>query len=272
MLIYDEAKCIGCGFCVEACPCFCIGQEAKGKTPHYIQGRYCIECGHCVSVCPKGAVTHAKLSADMFKPIENKVSPEDADSMLTSKRSIRHFKDKQIEPDVLDKMIESIHFAPTDANSQDTGLIVMTDRQKIDALEAYIIKGFEMYVEYAVNTQKIPEDNEAVSRSKSIIETYKAGKKPIFHDAPCVVFCYTQKDNLFGWYNAAVAMDYMALKAHSMGIGSCVIGRAMYDADAIGKFLNLPEDKKLYVCMNFGYPKYKYRLSTPKKEVAVTRI
>lgn len=272
MLVYDESKCIGCGFCVDVCPCFCIEQEGKSQTPHYVEGKFCIECGHCVSVCPKGAITHTRLSSALFTPLENTAAPEDVDNLLASKRSIRHFKDKVIEEDVLNRMIESIHLAPTDANSQDTGLIVMTDQKKIDALEAYIIKGFEMYVDYAVNTQKIPEDNEAVFRSKSIINTYKEGKKPIFHGAPCVIFCYTDKDNLFGWYNAAVAMDYMSLKAHSLGIGSCVLGRAMYDADAMGKFFNLSEDKKIYACMNFGYPKYKYRLSTPKKEIKVTRI
>lgn len=271
MLVYDKDKCIGCGFCVDACPCLSIAQEEKGKTPHFIDGKDCILCGHCVSICPKGAVTHSRLPMDMFKEEEPAFDYEQIGNLLKTKRSIRHFKDEPISEDMLSKLIESVHFAPTDANSQDTGLIVMTDRTKIDALEAYIIKGFEMYVDYAVNTQKIPEDNLEVSRSKSIIHSYKQGKNPIFHNAPCVVFCYTHKMNGFGWYNAAVAMDYMSLDAHAAGLGSCVIGRAMYDTDAIAKFFSLDEDKKIYACMTLGHPKYKYRLSTPKKEVNVIR-
>lgn len=271
MLVYDKNKCVGCGFCVEACPCYCIGQEEKGETPNYIEGQYCIECGHCVSVCPKEAITHSRLALDLFTPIENTASGDDVYNLLKSKRSTRHFKDKVIGEEVLEQMIETIHLAPTDANTQDTGLIVMTDRKKIDELEAYIIGGFKMYVDYALKTQKQSADSIEIARSQSIINHYNEGKKPIFHDAPCIIFCYAQKNNVFGWYNATVAMDYMALKAHAMGIGSCVLGRAMYDTDAIAKFLNLREDKKIYVCMNFGYPKYKYRLSTPKKEINVTR-
>lgn len=272
MLAYDETKCIGCGFCVEVCPCFCIAQEEKGKTPHYVEGQFCIECGHCVSVCPKGALSHSRLNMDLFSHIENTASIADVDNLFKSKRSIRHFKDKAIDEEILEQMMEALHFAPTDANSQDTGLVVMTDRDKIDALEAYIIEGFKMYVAYAVNTQKLSPETVEVSRSQRIIDHYNEGLSPIFHKAPCVIFCYAQKDNLFGWYNSAVAMDYMSLKAHAMGIGSCVIGRAMYETEPIAKFLNLAEDKKIYVCMTFGYPKYKYRLSTPKKAINVRRI
>ncbi len=51
----DAAKCIGCGICVEYCPCGVISQAAP-KAVVAIDYDYCKGCGICVEECPKQAI------------------------------------------------------------------------------------------------------------------------------------------------------------------------------------------------------------------------
>ncbi|MCL6559761.1 MAG: 4Fe-4S binding protein [Firmicutes bacterium] len=51
----DEAKCEGCGECVEACPAgILILEDGKVKVTDETA---CLGCETCVTVCPTGAVT-----------------------------------------------------------------------------------------------------------------------------------------------------------------------------------------------------------------------
>jgi Pyruvate/2-oxoacid:ferredoxin oxidoreductase delta subunit len=50
----DPALCIGCGFCLDACPSMAI--VGKRRKLHYIIVDRCVGCGACTEVCPKQAV------------------------------------------------------------------------------------------------------------------------------------------------------------------------------------------------------------------------
>jgi NAD-dependent dihydropyrimidine dehydrogenase PreA subunit len=51
----DEAKCTGCGICLEVCPQEVLEQNGRGVR---IKERdACMECGACSRNCPAGAVT-----------------------------------------------------------------------------------------------------------------------------------------------------------------------------------------------------------------------
>ena len=51
----DEAKCVGCGACVGACPTEAIAVADKAT----IDAAKCIDCGACEGVCPAEAITAA---------------------------------------------------------------------------------------------------------------------------------------------------------------------------------------------------------------------
>ncbi len=53
-LVIDEAKCFGCGMCLEVCPHNVFLME-DGKA--FINNRdFCMECGACKMNCPVGAI------------------------------------------------------------------------------------------------------------------------------------------------------------------------------------------------------------------------
>jgi len=59
MVSVDNAKCTGCGSCVDVCP-----QQAI--TMHddlaMINEDLCLQCGTCANVCPAGAIREVALA------------------------------------------------------------------------------------------------------------------------------------------------------------------------------------------------------------------
>ncbi len=54
----DQARCTGCGTCIEVCPHGVLGLEASNGRRAEIRDRdACMECGACAKNCPSLAVT-----------------------------------------------------------------------------------------------------------------------------------------------------------------------------------------------------------------------
>jgi Pyruvate/2-oxoacid:ferredoxin oxidoreductase delta subunit len=53
-LVYDDAKCSGCGMCSAVCPHGVFAQT--GDTAELIGYERCMECGACSLNCPTGAI------------------------------------------------------------------------------------------------------------------------------------------------------------------------------------------------------------------------
>ena len=53
--VVDEARCVGCGDCVSACPTKCL--DMAGRKPWLARPADCISCAACALVCPTDAIT-----------------------------------------------------------------------------------------------------------------------------------------------------------------------------------------------------------------------
>jgi Fe-S-cluster-containing hydrogenase component 2 len=58
MIVIDEARCTGCGVCLNLCPQEAIVLEAERAA---INQELCSGCGICISACPQGAIQEADL-------------------------------------------------------------------------------------------------------------------------------------------------------------------------------------------------------------------
>ena len=138
MITIDTEKCKRDGICVRECPTAIIKLKDKESVPKIMKGgeAFCLRCGHCVAVCPHGALDHKDVPLDACPPIERalKLTPEQAIQFLRSRRSVRFFKDKPVEKETLERLIEMARYAPTGSNSQLVQYTVFTDKEKIHEL------------------------------------------------------------------------------------------------------------------------------------------
>ena len=79
---------------------------------------------------------------------------------------------------------------------------------------------------------------------------------PIFYQAPLLILFVGEKDNYWIEQDSVLSVQNMMLYAHSVGLGSCMIGRIRYlenRKDAL-EDLGVPENCRILTSVVFGYP------------------
>lgn len=149
MMIVDKNKCIGCGLCVK--DCFLNDIELVNGKAH-IKNETCIKCGHCIAICPKNAVSTDDYNMDDVKEYNKEtfdIEPENLLNFIKFRRTIRNFKDKDVENDKLLKIIEAGRFTQTGSNSQNVSYVVVKD--KIAELRDLVLETLKNMGEYILN-------------------------------------------------------------------------------------------------------------------------
>ena len=108
--IVDPDKCKRDGICVSDCPAQIIELKDQRSLPELIPGgaELCINCGHCVAVCPHGAMSLKTMTSEQCPPLDRAILPtqRQMDHFLRSRRSIRVYKDKPVDREILASLIE----------------------------------------------------------------------------------------------------------------------------------------------------------------------
>ncbi|WMC91421.1 nitroreductase family protein [Kineothrix sp. MB12-C1] len=254
----DVEKCIGCGLCCKDCPSHVLVLK-KGKAA--ILAEKCLECGHCVAICPTEAFTMSGYDMDEVKTYDKNSFGIDEDILLNTiqfRRSVRHYKDKQVEKEVIKKIIEAGRFTPTGSNKQRVRYIVA--QKSIPMFENEALKTFKKLkrlLEIAGKFIKLPYD---VSR-------YKLEPGFFFHGAPTVLFIISDDT-----VDASLASMSMELMAESMGLGTLYVGFfavAAKRSNRIRKELGLTKKENVVTCLAMGYPDVKYMRTVPRKKSEV---
>ncbi|HEY5524748.1 MAG TPA: 4Fe-4S dicluster domain-containing protein, partial [Clostridium sp.] len=119
MMNVNTEKCIGCGECVKDCFARDI-EMVDGKAK--INNITCFKCGHCIAICPKDAVSTDEYNMEEVKNYNKEEFLVDADNLLNFikfRRTVRQFKDKEVEVEKTSKIIEAGRFTQTGSNMQD---------------------------------------------------------------------------------------------------------------------------------------------------------
>ena len=250
LLQIDQAKCIGCGKCQQDCP---ENNILLNNNRAVVRTQTCIKCGHCVAICPQAAVTmtglaQASLSVEQTAVIE----PEHLLAALRRRRSIRRFKERDIDPDTLLKIIEAGRWTPSAKNAQDVAYIVL--KEELADCEKIAVGLFR-------NLQGVLKWFSPVARRVAIDDHF------FFKKAP-VVLVVTAKNKI----NGALAASNMALMAEAQGLGVLYSGffaQAAVLSPALRKKLELKRGEKVVTALVIGYPDVHYYRIAPKEAAKV---
>ena len=270
LLNIDKNKCKQVGFCVRDCPRVIIRLKDKESYPELVPGSEpsCLVCGHCVAVCPHGALSHKMVPLEDCPPIQKELVIDEAQvvQFLRSRRSIRLFKDQQIEQEKIQKLIEIARYAPTASNTQLIEWLVFNDKN--------IIKEFaKMTADWA---RDLLEKDPAAAKHPyipRIVAAWDVGYDAVLRGAPAMVVASAPREDLNGTVNLTLALSYLELAAPSLGLGACwagILQGALLTWPPLQKAIGLPKNHKHHYPMMLGYPKAKYFRLPERKPPKIT--
>lgn len=140
---------------------------------------------------------------------------------ILARRSVRLYDCKPIEPESLNKIIQSAIWAPSGKNGQPWKFKIITDKNIIGEIS-----------KLSINARWLKT-------------------------APCLIFIYLDKTHSYHYVkdiqSCGAAIQNMLLTAYEMGIGSCWIGDLLEKADAVNKLLQVDDCLELMGVVSFGY-------------------
>lgn len=141
--------------------------------------------------------------------------------LAAGRYSVRHFSDKPVEQEIIDKILEAGKLAPTAVNSQPQMIYVM-------------------------------KSDEAMEKANKL-------SRCIYGAPQVFLICYDDNrvcqrgaDGNYGDIDCTIVLTHMMLEAYNLGIGTCMVG--MFSPEEARQVLNLPDNIHPVLLMPFGYP------------------
>lgn len=278
-IILQSDRCNGCGTCVKVCTDnnLEISDKKVGLSSNAIFG--CIGCGHCAMVCPNDAIVikGRTLNGDeVFQlPLSNKKTDYNSFlSMLTNRRSIREFTEKDISEEDLKSIVEAATTAPMGLPPSDVHVVILRNREKVrNFSEDYCnyLQSMRWLVSKWFLSIMRPfwgKSNDEMFREfiRPLFDTYitsmNKGIDMVTYNAPLAIYFYGSP--YCDPADPIIAATYAMLAGESLNLGTCMLGgvhpliqngkKAMKFREKWG--IKYPSREGLIVI--FGHPKVKY--------------
>lgn len=180
---------------------------------------------------------------------------------IMNRRSVRFYKDKPIERNKMETIIQAGNYAPTGAGAQLWRFVVVEDKSFRKKLAELALPRYEKWMENA------PE-NLINMRERIDSEV----EDPVYYSAPAVVFVIGSGQT--SDYDCSMVCENMMLAAKSLGIGSCWVyfGQLVLDDPEVRERLEMKKDEKVYGPILLGYPQENLPERAPKKDPVVKWI
>lgn len=273
MFNVDRNKCIACEQCIKDCPVRVISLK-EGKAE--INNEGCIKCGHCVAICPVEAVSTDDYNMNEVISYDKDTFSVNADNLLNFikfRRSVRRFKNKEVEKEKIEKIIEAGRFTQTSTNSQDVSYTVVTE--KLSELRELAYESLKKKGE-AILSNLTPETEYLKRYANMWLYMYNEYKKNpskndrLFFNAPVAILVTSPTP-----INGALASSNMELMVDALGLGTFFSGFLLVAAQDNKEILNLLEindSKQIISCLVIGYPDVRYQRTSPRKDANINWI
>lgn len=282
--------CSGCGLCASVCPTGTIsltGEKAAAS------GDECISCGHCEAACPEQAIRVSVIDEGMsrFKTFtainewlpHGQYNTSSLVHLMSSRRSCRHFTDRPVDRALLEDLMKIGITAPSGTNSQMWTFTILPTRKAVMSLGERV---GNYYRELNTTAEKTllrlllksigKGELDAYYRGyyrkvKETLEEWQAtGRDRLFHGSTAAIIVGSRPGASCPAEDALLATQNILLAAHSMGLGSCLIGfavAAMKKDPSIALALGIPAEEDIHAVIALGYPDETYQKPAGRKKV-----
>lgn len=284
----NQSLCKNCGICTEVCPNKVIEKKDVTEFNHERE-HLCQQCGQCMAVCPVKAVHIEGLSyeADFYELSGKKSSYEDFVEILSSRRSVRAFKNRPVSEELLDEIVDSVSYAPFGAAPEKMEISVINNRETIESalpLISDFLGGIKKMIRNPIASKVLrlitgKEDFQTIKNH--IYPIAKGGIYDLDHwdgitrGAPSIITIHAPKDAEAHTNNGVIYATYMMLAAHVIGLGATMIECIITPINQIKKLkqiFQIPEKNEAVMSVIIGYPKYKYKRTIKRNKHKVIKV
>jgi nitroreductase/NAD-dependent dihydropyrimidine dehydrogenase PreA subunit len=264
--VTDE-RCTRCGLCVLDCPAQIIEQTGSAIPRIKDDGESsCIQCQHCLAVCPTAAVSiFGKNPADSITLSSDKLPGYDQmATLLRARRSIRRYKDCNVDPELLARLLATVSNAPSGVNSRKLTFRVVSSRDVMHKLRDRVLSGLRT----ASEAGKLPQAFTYLT--KAVPAYYDRGTDIIFRNAPHVLVVSAPPDTPCPTEDIPIALTYFELLAQSAGLGTVWCGMLKMAIIAVPELrepFGLPRGHAFYP-MLFGIPDIHFARTVQRDDAA----
>ena len=151
--------------------------------------------------------------------------------IVSMRRSIRKYEDRPVEEEKITKILEAVRLAPSSSNSQPWHVVVVRNKETIQALSKAAPVGSRFVISWMA-------------------------------EAPLVFVLAVQRKlthrvaGTFGhpnlWLDAGIAGEHLVLAAQALGLGTCWIG--WFSEGKVRGLVGLPKTYEVIALIPCGYP------------------
>ena len=262
----NKEKCSNCKQCIQECGRVYFYVDNNGEVVFNERLNACNICGHCIAICPEDAILTKDLDdVETYPGIDSPetiVESEKLLRLLRAKRSIRRYKNKKVPKELLEKVFEAMRYAPSASNARKWRYVILSDPERIKALNNEVVKANYAYMGFRSGEQAI--------------KYFESTGRGIFYNAPHLIVLYyriVEKSTVMIGLranDAGIALTYGMLEAESLGLGTCWIGLVQGAVPMNKEILNVLGIKGMVLgAFTLGYPAIKYRRTTPRPPLKI---
>ena len=254
----NRQSCTLCGECITDCPSRIIsfGEDGYPTITQEKEGT-CYRCQHCLAICPMGAVSILGHHASFSHLLKGAFPDPDALEMLIrGRRSVRRFKQENLDPVLFQRLLDVAWQAPTGVNSRQVRFTVLDSHDKVALLRDEVMAGLTRLV----NNNALPEKMGFFANFVSIWEKHRSDV--IFRDAPHLLIASAPHSVASPMQDCMIALASFDLFAQANGVGTLWNGLAKWAMNEIlpetRHRLGIPADHLFGYAMVFGKPAVQY--------------
>lgn len=267
----DTAVCTHCGQCVADCPARIIAMEDDIPSIAPDREASCYRCQHCLAICPVSAVSILGRKPADSRPLGGMFpDPDKLETLIKGRRSVRSYKPENLEPELLQRLLEVAWHAPTGVNSRDVLFTVVDDRVKLARLRDEVMRGLGDLV----RGEGLPQGMEFYTDFVRLWEEKQVDI--LFRGAPHLLIASAPRQGASPVPDCLIALSYFELFAQSMGVGTVWNGLTMWAINDLlpetRQLLGIPDEHVIGYAISFGRPAVRYCRTVQHGPATINRV
>ena len=180
--------------------------------------------------------SHVKIQQYAISDIKERNNRMNAIDCIKTRRSIRKFQDKAVDPALIEQIVEAASYAPTWKNTQTARYYAITDPELKSKIANECLMGYE--------------HNASIINGAPVLIVMGTihGRAGYEKDGSFT----TSKEDRWEVFDAGVCCQTFCLAAHDAGLGTVIMG--VYDEKDVADAVGLPEGQIASCLIALGYP------------------